>query len=201
MKIIKKVLQNLQITKVLLVLGVLVIAGGILLISLSRATLETTMNLDREDKLKIVPVIDKGEIIYKLPETKMLPSNIFYRFKSLRNWLWWQFSFGEEEETKILFILADKKIAEAEIMAKNGKNRLAFKAGMEAVDKLKYINEKVTKIEGKGVAKEQMQGRIREASIAYSEIIYRIEIQDNIKTVLLKEINEIKEKTEKNLEN
>ena len=98
MKIIKKVLQNLQITKVLLVLGVLVIAGGILLISLSRATLETTMNLDREDKLKIVPVIDKGEIIYKLPETKMLPSNIFYRFKSLRNWLWWQFSFGEEEE-------------------------------------------------------------------------------------------------------
>ncbi|MBU1117739.1 hypothetical protein KKD37_02125 [Patescibacteria group bacterium] len=194
-------LLNLQITKVLLVLGVLVIAGGILLISLSRATLETTMNLDREDKLKIVPVIDEGETIYKLPETKMLPSNIFYRFKSLRNWLWWQFSFGEEEETKILFILADKKIAEAEIMAKNGKNRLAFKAGMEAVDKLKYINEKVTKIEGKDVAKEQLLGRIREASIAYSEIIYRIEIQDNKKTVLLKEINEIKEKTEKNLEN
>jgi len=168
------------------------------MVSMSRASLEIMAKDEKEGNLRIEPVIIQDKTIYKLPQTNMLPDNVFYRFKEARDWLWQKFSVGNEKEAKIMFILADKKIAEARSLANKGKYDLALESSMKAVDKLKYTNELIEKMKNQDTAQKQMIIQIRDATCAYDEIIKEISQKSgngNQKYLLLQQdINDFKEK-------
>lgn len=172
-------------------------AGGILLVSVSRATLEIMTKDEREGRLRIEPVIVQDKTIYKLPQTNMLPDNMLYSLKELRDWLWQKFSFGGEKEVKTMLILADKRIAEARALAKIGKQNLALEAGMKAVNKLKYANRLAHELKGQPTAQKQLIIQVRDATLAYREIIIEIgqhSKSDDQKYILLQQqIDDFKE--------
>lgn len=187
---------------------VLIGASGILLVSLSRATLEVMTRDEREGKLRVVPVIVQDRTIYKLPHTNMLPDNVFYIFKEIRDWLWKQFSFGGEKEVRTMIILADKRISEASALAEKGNFDLAFVTSMKAVDKLKYANGLVSELKNQDTSQALLQTHIKDATTAYSEIIREIGQKSGInnqKYILLqKNIDDFKEeqyKKEANTQN
>jgi len=69
-------------------LFILIGAGGILLISISRASLEMMTKEEREGKLRTEPVIIDNVEIYKLPQSRVLPDNKYYWLKEVRDWTW-----------------------------------------------------------------------------------------------------------------
>ena len=181
----------------LIILVTLVGAVGILFVSVSRATLEIMIKDEREGRLRIEPVIIQDKTIYKLPQTNMLPDNMFYGLKEARDWLWYKFSFGGEKEIKTILILADKRIAEARALAKTGKQNLALEAGMAAVNKLKYANGLAHGLKNQPTAQKQLIIQVRDATLAYREIIIEIGQQsksDDQKYILLQQqIDDFKE--------
>jgi hypothetical protein len=172
-------------------------AAGIMLVSMSRASLEVMNKDEREGRLRVEPVIVGENIIYKLPQTNMLPDNFFYRFKEVRDWLWLRFSTGKEREAKVMFILADKRIAEAKSLANKGNYSEALEAGMKAVDKLKYAKSLVMEMKNQDTAQKQIIIQIKNASLAYSEIIRTIGQKDGVDkqkyNLLQKNIDDFKE--------
>jgi hypothetical protein len=162
----------------LIILLVSIGAAGVLMVSMSRASLETMAKDEREGVLRVEPVIVQGKTIYKLPQTNMLPDNVFYGIKEMRDWLWREFSVGNEKEAKIMLILADKRIAEARSLANKGKYKIAIETGIRAVDKLKYARGLVGEMENQDTSQEQLLVQIREAASAYDEIIKEIGQKD-----------------------
>ncbi len=184
--------------KILLVILVSLGGAGILLISMSRATLEVMMRDDRDGRLRVEPVIIADKTIYKLPQTNLLPNNIFYKVKEVRDWLWLKFSSGTEEKVRIELILADKRIAEARALVKLKDYRRAFEAGMEAINKLKYARGLLDKEKQvQPIAQKQLDVQITNTAVAYSEIIKEIgsQIGSNQQkyNLLQKEIDDFKE--------
>jgi hypothetical protein len=186
----------------LLLLAVLIGATIIMFVSVSRATLEIMSKDDREGRLRIEPVIVRDQVIYKLPQTNMLPDNIFYGLKEVRDWLWFKFSPNREMQIKTMLILSDKRIAESRALVRIGKKDLALKAGMEAVNKLKYAYWLTGKLREQPTAQQQLVIQIRDATLAYSEIIMEIgqdEGVENQKYILLQQtIDDFKKEQIKN---
>lgn len=180
--------------RVLLAFFVLTGSLGILMVSLSRATLEAMIRDEKEDKLRVVPVIFEDKTIYKLPHTNMLPDNFLYGVKEARDWLWLKFSFDTEREAKTMLILADKRMAEAMALSKNGKHKESFEASKEAVNKLKYANGLVLEIKDRPIAQQELSIQIRDAIRAYGEIIKKIDYQEADKEIyiLWQQIDDIK---------
>lgn len=69
--------MNTKIKIIILALFVLIGASGILLVSISRASLEIMKKEDREGRLRTEPVIINDLQVHKLPQSRMLPSNVF----------------------------------------------------------------------------------------------------------------------------
>lgn len=180
----------------LLLLAVLIGATIIMFVSVSRATLEIMSKDDREGRLRIEPVIIRDQVIYKLPQTNMLPDNIFYGLKEIRDWLWFKFSFNGEMQVKTMLILSDKRIAESRALARIGKQDMALEAGMQAVNKLKYAYWLTEKQKGQLTTQKQLVIQIRDATLAYGEIITEIGQGDNFKNqkyiLLQQEIDDFK---------
>lgn len=171
-------IMTTNMKNLLIILIVSIGAAGVLMVSMSRASLETMAKDEREGVLRVEPVIVQGKTIYKLPQTNMLPNNVFYGIKEMRDWLWRKFSVGNEKEAKIMLILADKRIAEARSLANRGKYKIAIETGIRAVDKLKYARELVEEMENQDTSQEQLIVQIREAASAYDEIIKEIGQKD-----------------------
>jgi len=179
-------------------LFILIGAGGILLISTSRASLEIITKEEREGKLRTEPVIINNEEIYKLPQSRILPDNKYYRLKEIRDWTWKKFSFGEENKIQIWLILADKKVSEARALMQKEKYDLAINSYQKAIDKLKYAESLVNKIENKDIVKNQFVKQISKMAEVYSKMIEEMGKNDKIDEqkylLLLQEINEFEEK-------
>lgn len=154
----------------LLILGFFLGAGGILFISISRASLEMVNKDEMESKVSVIEVKMGDRTIYKLPEAGILPGNPLYIFKEARNWLWEEFSFGDEKKARILLLLADKKMAECRQLITNGNEGRAFESGFEATDKLEYAYTVTLRIKNDSLEKRQILGQIADASLAYEVI-------------------------------
>lgn len=149
---------------------------------------------EREGKLRTEAVVIDGVEIYKLPQSWVLLDNKYYWLKEIRDWTWQKFSFGEENKIQLALILADKKIAEARVLWQKEKYDLAIKSYERAIEKLKYANKLVDKIENKDIIKNQFTEQIRKMTEVYRKMIEEMGKNDKIdeqKYLLLeKEINE-----------
>lgn len=186
-------ISHTKIRNILIIVGVSVIAGGILLISLVRSSLEMVKKDEKEGQFRVVPVISQGEIIYKLPYVHMLPGQRGYRLKEIRDWLWEAFSFGSKDKIEVNLLLADKAMAEMVALSQKQKEEAAFESGIKAINKLKY-----TVFLNQGEVGEA--GKIEEVKEAYKEIIDSLKEKEEISTeryTLLKyKLNEITQSQE-----
>lgn len=107
--------------------------------------------------------------VYKLPETGMLPDNIMYGFKTIRDYLWLAFSQGIDKP-KMAVLVADKKAAEFGKLLQRDKNDLAIESGNEAINKLEYAYNLTKDLNGVDVQKEELLRQIYMAGRAYKEM-------------------------------
>ena len=177
---------------------VLIGAGGILLVSISRASLEIMIKEEREGKLRTELVIIDSVEIYKLPQSRILLNDKYYWLKEIRDWTWQKFSFGEENKIRVWLILADKKVSEARALRGKEEYDLALKSYRKAIDQLKFAESLARKIENNEIAKNQYKNQIRKMAEVYQKMIEEIGKNDKIDEqkylLLLQEINEFKEK-------
>ncbi|PIU73624.1 hypothetical protein COS78_01375 [Candidatus Shapirobacteria bacterium CG06_land_8_20_14_3_00_40_12] len=186
-------------TLVVLVLGI-----AIIFVSFVRASLEISAQEDNEGKSRgdIIEVeIEKsnGERIievYQIPQVRMLPTNIFYGIKEIRDYLWLQFSRDNFEKIKMAMFLADKNLAESVVLSNKGQKAKALKSGEKAVDKLEYA---WTMLGGERDNRSiDLRNKIYRAVIVYDQMIRKMggegvdknkyeEIENKIKTFKEKE--------------
>ena len=168
------------------------------MISISRATLEMMVKNEKEDKLRTEEVIIDNKVIYKLPQSWLLPDNKSYIIKEIRDWTWQKFSFGEENKIQIALILADKKITESIALIKKEEYDLALITSTKAVEKLKYAGKLMEKMENNNVVPVQINNQIKKSMEVYLKIIEEMGKNDKIDEqkyfLLLQNINEFKEK-------
>lgn len=159
---------------------VLALGGGILLISISRASLEIMSKADAEGKLRTEPVIIDNVEIYKLPQSQILPKSGYYWLKDTRDWVWQKFSFDDEKTIQIKLILADKKVSEARELIKKEKYDLALENYARAIEKLKDAGKLVNNIEKKDIFKSETNNQIKKMTQVYKKMIEEMGKNDKI---------------------
>jgi hypothetical protein len=117
----------------------------ILYISFVMASLDRVVDdekFDRLRKIEIAYINPKGENqCYKLPESRILPNNLFYPIKEMRDNLWIYFSRDKINELRIQLLIRDKKIEEVLLLRENkGSKKIIDKQ----IEKIKQISNKLT---------------------------------------------------------
>lgn len=161
----------------LLKAGFLGLGLAVLFVSIARAGLDISAQDIAENKLnnkQLDFIIEFGDGVtepgsYKLPEVNMLPTNMFYGFKTIRDWLWLTLA-SNQEKPRIALLLADKKITETWDLFNNGSNTAAIDAGNEGLDKLEYAVKLVDQIQVKSDDVRQLQKQIFMAGYAYKQV-------------------------------
>jgi hypothetical protein len=158
------------------------LAVVVLFVSVSRASFSIWAQEADQGGVGVIPVAfklteDDGTIVeenYKLPEVKMLPNNPFYGFRKLRDQLWLVFSGNNLKKSQTALLIADKKMAEAEKLAKQNESnsgKLIIESVREAIERLKYADNlvsKTTKIDNQW---KQLHRQIYFAGLAYQEVL------------------------------
>ncbi len=164
-------MMKIKLTGSLVVALGLILGVGVLLASLTRATMEKVINDENLGQLRVVPVVVYGREIYKLPHGGKLPGESFYFLKKIRNWSWERFAKREKTKIELNLILADKKMSEAWALFKNEQRQEAVTAGDEAVNKLKYAYQLLMESKVDQESQEMLQEKIAEKEKVYKEIL------------------------------
>jgi hypothetical protein len=152
-------------------------AISVMFVSITRASLEIIAQEDKEGKLRVETILVELEnkdgetetVEYKLPQINMLPNNPFYGFKQLRDQLWVMLTRNKVEKSKIIMILADKKLAETIALRKQGDLNRALDSSEEAVSKLEYAWSLIKDEENNET--ESLLATIHRATKAYGQVI------------------------------
>ena len=146
--------------KLAMFLGAIVI----LYVSFVMASLNRVVDdekFDRLRKIEMTYINSRGEEnCYKLPESRVLPNNIFYPAKELRDNLWIYFSRNKVDQLRILLLVRDKKIEEVLVMIENSSNK-------------KLIDKQIIKIKE---ISDELDLKLRE--IDDKELVQRVRIAD-----------------------
>lgn len=156
-------------------------------VSLSRASLELLIKDEKSNFLRKVPfetdiIINnkvEGKMVYKLPETRTLPSSPFYGIKKMRDYLWIKFIKKPEDKARLLLLIADKQMGEVLIMKKKGIDKQMLIGTMiEAADKLKLASEGLEEISVEKIEVKEIKKQIQKSKYVYKKIIESIEIEE-----------------------
>jgi len=162
------------------------------------------MEILKSEEIKFLKTFGDGETLagtYKLPEPGILPSNVLYGFKKLRDYLWIAFSKGGDK-IKLVVLMADKKVAEFADLTEIGQRDMAIESGNEAIDKLEYASKQAEQINVANAQLKQIKIQILWAGWAYEEVFRRSEQEYQIDsekyTKLLTRIDDWNKEQEKN---
>jgi len=153
----------------------------ILFLSICRSSLNQTLVEEKENKLRkqlIKTLVKRGNgsvevSLYSLPEVRMLPGNFLYGIKRIRNALWLQLCKTKMEKVRLLLLLSDKKIVEAQVLFKMGRPQKALVAAREGVEKLKYTDRVWCGIDDEVTGKKQLGKQICKAGLAYKKVLLK----------------------------
>jgi hypothetical protein len=106
---------------------------------------------------------------YKLPDAGMLPNQMFYGAKTIRDFLWLYLSHGIDK-IELSILLADKKAKEFDALVKIDKPELALESGNQAIDKLQYADKLITEDNSKNPEVKLLRTQVLRAGYAYKEI-------------------------------
>lgn len=127
--------------------------------------------------IQFTAVFSDGETApetYKLPEIGLLPDQMFYGLKKIRDYLWLSFSKGDAK-IKMALLLGDKSMAESMKMMEAGKYDKSLEAGNEAMDKLEYAGKLINKTTTTGKQTQQLHRQIFWAGYAYKEVVEKMQ--------------------------
>lgn len=193
MEIKKKIANNVVIVTVV------VLAFGVLLVSVGRAGLERTREDEKANRLRKIPVDYSWETPdeigvgrYYLPETSMLPNHWLYSLKAIRDYWWLKFTRDPRNKATAALFLADKKIAEAEALLRNKEIELAKKCAKEAIMRLNLTADMIKGLNDDPET-DKLQNRIREACFFYADISKKTGLAES-EIEQLKEMGEDAEK-------
>ncbi len=169
--------------KILGITIVLILAGVILLVSVARASLSLTLKKEKENVLRKVPIKllieqEDGGIkteVYLLPPVRTLPSSVFYNIKRIRDLLWIGFCQEKDEKISLAMLLADKKMAEAQILFVNGQADQAMKAAEDGIDLWERAKKMWQSLDKDDEKNEVVKTKIDLAGRAYEKILRRAE--------------------------
>jgi hypothetical protein len=190
-------------------LMVLVFGLAILFVSIARAGLEilakeSTDSISRNNAINFVVKFQDGETApgnYNFPETGMLPDNIFYGLKKIRDYLWLSFSQGLTK-AKISLLLADKSMSESKDLLVKDNTAKAIEAGNEAMDKLEYADKLINEFKVPDGQTKQVHYQIFWAGFAYKEVLSKagesFEIDTDKYSKLINRIDDWNKEQEKN---
>jgi hypothetical protein len=152
----------------------LLIAIGILYISFVMASLNRVIDDEKFGKLRKIQITyinsRGGEDSYKLPESRVLPNNIFYPVKELRDNLWIYFSREKIDKLRILLLVRDKKINEVLLLKENGSNEKIINRQIEKIKEISNdLNVNLRNLNNK-IENEEIQQRIEIANEFYKFI-------------------------------
>lgn len=151
---------------------------GVLGISLARASLVIQAQDLNENNIwsrEMVFSINYGDGVtetanYSLPEVGILPVSPFYGLKRVRDYFWIMFSRGLDKP-RLVLLVADKKIEEAQELLAINKNSAALLAGNEGLDHLEYASQLLSQIKGNEDQVKQLSKQVYLAGFAYKEVI------------------------------
>lgn len=188
----------------------LVLAAIILFVSFARASLITTIRREKENKLGKIPVRlltknDNGGVelcFYYLPEVRTLPVSPFYKIKKIRDYFWISFCREKNEKAKMALLLADKKIAESQILFINGYPEMAMVTAKDGVEKLIYAGWLWDGLEKKG--RVVLGEKIYMAGLAYEKVLARAkgaaDVDQKEYEQVIKQLNDWNEKQKKKID-
>lgn len=171
------------------------VGSVILFVSITRAGLEKTIEENRGEELRKIPVeveisTSSGETlirVYRMPQVNVLPSSLAYPLKEYRDFLWLKLCTNPLQKSRVALLIADKRMNEAKMLLDRGMAGVAIDAGRKAVESLKYAESLIEG--GVGVPEENQQGvKIREAGEAYEAILTKYQIEDKDYLALINEI-------------
>lgn len=151
----------------------------ILVVSVARAGLEIMAAEDNDHTLRNDPIKfeiinengEKNEFLYKLPEPGLLPTNPFYGFKKVRDFLWIKFSAGNIKKAKVQLLVADKRMSEAKSLLTDNKGKVGLDASQEAFDTLKLAERSISEVEDETDETKEIHSQIFKAGFAYMAIL------------------------------
>lgn len=155
-------------------ISVLLFGLMILFISTTRASLDFLESENRDDEIRNNPFVFQTvnrnggveQQIYKFTSPGMLPDNLMYGIKRMRDVTWLTLSNGLNK-ARVALLLGDKRMIEADGLLKKNKEKLAIKTANAAIDKLQYadyLNNNRDK---------HLQKQIALAGFAYREMLGR----------------------------
>lgn len=170
------------------IISALILSGMILFVSMARASLEIMAAGHNTEKVRVKPVEylvkdSSGSSqmqIYKLPEVRTLPSSPFYGLKKVRDFLWINYTHDQIKKSKVVLLIADKKIAETMVLIGKNKNNLALDTSIEAIEKLKYAACLNSSIKTNSVETNQVQKQIISAGYTYIKVLDSMSQDKNI---------------------
>jgi len=199
--------------QLILSLAMVIIGFSILYLSIIRASLEVMTKDNNENRLRVEPIeflLDKKDgpekNVYKLPEVKTLPNSPLYSIKESRDFMWVLFSHDPLAKSKIILLIADKKMTESIALSKEGCYKLALDTSEEAINKLKYADRTVLDIKKESIESRQFKNEIIKAGLAYKQVLIKINLekkmdQDKYNKIIidLDKWNEEKQKNNKEI--
>ena len=165
----------------------LVAAFGILYVSFARAGLEEVTNDEKYDRLRKVLIsyqkINQGDnFCYRLPESRTLPNNPLYFFKKIRDDFWIQFSKNPIDETRIVVLVADKKVYESILMYEDKTIKPIFwqENMKEAEEKIRLSREVANQLPKSDLEVEQLIKKVNEAEDFYNYTLEQMKLGNKI---------------------
>jgi len=143
--------------------------AGILSISLVKLGWDRAMAQNLGDELREIPV-NAG--CYKFPETRVLPGDLTYGIKLVRDQIWWWYTEDAISKVKMANLLADKRMMEAVRLAdKDSSDGHVLEAAKEATGWLAEAEFQLTKVKGNPDEVRQLKAKLKEARLVYKDIL------------------------------
>ncbi len=170
----------MKLSGIFYAIAALMLGGIVLFVSLTKASLHVLAKEGMDNRANKVPLdikitTDSGERIdceYKVPMVNIRPGDPAYCVKSIRDKLWVTMTQDKTKKSKILLILADKRIAEFNVLINENKKELAYKSAEESLINLTEGYDILNKLkaEEKGETKE-IENKYIDAGKMYERII------------------------------
>jgi hypothetical protein len=164
----------------------LLMAMVILYVSFVLASLGRVVDdekFDRLRKIQIAYINFRGEEnCYKLPESGVLPTNIFYPIKELRDNLWIYFSRDKIDKLRIVLLIKDKKIEEVLLLQNNGSSEKIINRQMKKIQEVSNrLVVDLEKLNDNKLEDKEIRRRVEIADEFYKFFIEKLYKKEKIK--------------------
>ena len=192
--------------------------GSLFLLFLALIILFTSLILGGFDKLKqdiktnslrtfpvgYIKEIGDGQkisMVYKVPESNIMPNEPLYLLKKFRDNLWIILSKTPKEKSELYLLMADKRMYETiQLIKKQENDDLVLETLADSVYNLEKAKETLGKENKKDIEFFKIDLRINQAGLAYEDILKSINYKNEKLNPIINELENWNQKNKEHLE-